>query len=371
MDSPNNTISSTELLRQLSEAHGAPGSEGAVRQIFTRLLASHGSIRHDRLGSAICERHAAEGSPDAAPAPRVMLTAHFDEVGFAVQSITKRGYLKIVALGGWWTHNLLAQAVTVLTRSGRVIPGVISATPPHFLTEGQRDKVLSLEQLFVDVGAESDEQVLRDFAISLGDPIVPATEFSQLANPNLVMGKAFDNRVGCAVMIETMRRLRGEALECDLVAVGTVQEEIGCRGAITAAAAVTPDVAIILEGAPADDAPGMDLAEAQGVLGKGPQLRLLDPTALMSRPLVRLVEEVAAAQNIPVQLAVRRSGGTDAKSIHLAGQGVPCLVMAVPARFIPSHHSVLDLRFYESTIRLCVAVCQALNPSNVAALTNW
>ena len=229
---------------------------------------------------------------------------------------------------------------------------------------------MPMEQLFVDIGASSLEEVQK-LGISLGDPIVPVSEFTPMANPDLVLCKAFDNRVGCAVMIETMLRLKKESLNSSLVAVGTVQEEVGCRGAVTAAAAVKPDVALIMEGTPADDTPGMDVGEAQGAIGGGPQIRLLDPTALMNRPLVEFIRSVAKKEKIPHQIAVRRSGGTDAKSIHLAGDGVPCVVVGVPARYIHSHNSMISLTDYENTIRLMVEVIKALDGKSVAGFTNY
>lgn len=356
--------SSISLLKNLAEAPGTSGSESAVRRIFQEQLSSVGKLSHDKTGSAICQRSGKTTNP------KVMLTAHFDEVGFAVQSITKRGFIKIVALGGWWTHNLLAQRVKIYASGGREILGVIASTPPHFLSDGQKDKVMPMEQLFVDIGASSLEEV-KKLGISLGDPIVPVSEFTPLANPDLVLCKAFDNRVGCAVMIETMLRLKKESLNSSLVAVGTVQEEVGCRGAVTAAAAVKPDIALIMEGTPADDTPGMDASEAQGAIGGGPQIRLLDPTALMNRPLVEFIRNVAKKEKIPHQIAVRRSGGTDAKSIHLAGEGVPCVVVGVPARYIHSHNSMISLTDYENTIRLMVEVIKALDGKSVAGFTDF
>ncbi len=353
----------SHILQQLAEAPGAPGSESAVRALFHQHLAPCGEITHDRSGSALCTR--------SGTGPRVMLTAHFDEVAFAVQSITKSGFLKIVALGGWWTHNLLAQRVNVWTRSGKSILGVIASTPPHFLSDSQRDRVLPIDQLFIDIGAKDRAEAMETFGIALGDPITPVSSYTPLTNPDLVLCKAFDNRVGCGVMIESMLRLREIPLPCTLTAVGTVQEELGCRGAITAAALLQPDVALILEGTPADDTPGMDASESQGALGSGPQLRLLDPTALMNRPLVDLVEKVAQENGLPYQIAVRRSGGTDAKSIHLAGIGVPCIVIGVPARYIHSHNSIIDLRDYTHTISLITALVEKLDARTVQSLTQF
>jgi endoglucanase len=299
-----------------------------------------------------------------------MLTAHMDEVGFAVQSVTKQGFIKFVALGSWWTHTLLAQRVRILTASGREIPGVIGSTPPHFLTDAQRSNVLPVEQLFIDVGAGSREEAMEEFGIQLGDPIVPFSEFTPMANPHLYMSKAFDNRVGCAAMVQAVQAVHGEKLGCTVVAVGTVQEEVGCRGAVPAAHLARPDVAIILEGTPADDAPNAE-AEAQGVLGKGPQVRLLDPSALMHRPLVEFVLKTARKEKIAHQVAVRRGGGTDAKSIQLAHDGVPCVVIGVPARYIHSHHSIIDLRDYLATVKLATALLRRLDARQVERLRSW
>ena len=353
----------SHILKELAEAPGAPGSESAVRALFHKHLAPCGTLTHDHLGSALCTR--------SGTGPRIMLTAHMDEVAFAVQSITKGGFIKIVALGGWWTHNLLAHRVLIHTRSGKSILGVIASTPPHFLSDNQRDKVLPIDQLFIDVGASTRDEATHSFGISLGDPITPDSSYTPLANPDLILCKAFDNRVGCGVMLETMLALQEISLPNSLISVGTVQEEIGCRGAITAAQLVQPDVALILEGTPADDTPGMDKSEAQGAIGSGPQLRLLDPTALMSRPLVDLVEKVAKDNAIPYQIAVRRSGGTDAKSIHIAHTGVPCIVIGVPARYIHSHNSMISLSDYTATISLLTAVIQKLDAATVSTLTQF
>ncbi|MBP7949545.1 MAG: M42 family metallopeptidase [Verrucomicrobiales bacterium] len=357
--------SAIPLLKALTEAHGAPGSEAAVRAIFCREVSGCGELSFDRMGSTICTRHGPDGGPT------VMVTAHFDEVGFAVQSITRAGFLRLVALGGWPPQNLPAQRVRILTKSGREIPGVIASTPPHFMPESQRDKLVPLENLLVDVGAGSQEEAVKGFGIRPGDPVVPFSEFTAKANPNLFVAKAFDNRVGCGVMIQCVQELNKRKLPCTLAAVGTVQEEVGCRGAMTAAAAVKPDVAFVLEGTPADDTPGMDASEAQGALGKGVQVRLLDPTAIMHRRLVEFVLKVAEKSRIPHQVAVRKSGGTDARSIQLTEQGVPVVVLGVPTRYIHSHASILDLRDYLSALKLMLSLLPACDASAVRNLHRW
>jgi endoglucanase len=309
---------------------------------------------------------------DGPDSPRVLITAHMDEVGFMVQQITERGFLQLVPLGGWWTHTLLAQRVRIKTRTRREISGLITSTPVHFLNESDRNKVLPIEQLYVDVGAANRTEVEETLDVRPGDPVVPDTPFASLANPDLLMGKAFDNRAGLAVVIQAFQLLaQGPRLPASLLAVGTVQEEIGCRGALTAAAMARPDVALILEGTPADDLPGSPPGSCQGALGKGPQIRVMDPSAVMSRRLVDFVINVATEKGIPYQIAVRRSGGTDAKSFHTHGIGVPCVVIGVPARYIHSHNAIIDINDYLATLTLVVEAVRHLDAESIAGLVDF
>jgi len=349
-----------KLLARLTEAPGAPGNEGAVRAIVREALADCGEIAYDRLGSLLCT----QGSGT----PRVVLDAHMDEVGFLVQSISERGQLNFIALGGWWGHVLPAQRVSVITAQGPV-PGVIGSTPPHFLKPEQRKEVQDLAQMYIDVGAESAERV-AELGIRVGDSVVPDAEFRELAVPGVLSAKAFDCRAGCGVLCESMRALSDGGHPGSVIGVAAVQEEVGTRGAGTAMAVAQPDVAIVLEATPADDTPGA--AEVpQGVLGAGPQVRISDPSALSNRRLVRVVEEVAAREEIPVQLAVRVSGGTDARPIHVHDRGVPTTVIGVPARYIHTHVSLIDWNDYCAAVRLVVATVRALDAETVAGLTDF
>lgn len=352
------------LLRELTEAHGVPGAEDAVRRIFHRELKDFGGMKADRLGSVACFR------PGDAKGPKVLVAGHFDEVGFAVQGITPKGFLRIVALGGWWTHSLVAQRVRVLTRGGREILGVVGSTPPHFLGEGAKDRVLPLEQLYVDIGASSQEEA-EGWGVALGDAVAPDSAFTALAGEGMYLAKAFDNRCGVAAAIQTMQSLAGETLPCRLMAAGSVQEEVGCRGAVTLGALTSPDVALVMEGTPADDTPGMNAGESQGAVGQGVQIRVLDPSAIMNRRLVDFVVDTARAEGIPHQVAVRRSGGTDAKSLQFIREGVPCVVLGTPARYIHSHNSLIRIDDYLSAVRLTAAVVRRLDTAAVAGFTDW
>lgn len=351
-----------DLLKRLSEAHGTSSCEDAVRRLFAAELDE--SLSTDKLGNVFCTL---TGSSDA---PRLMIEAHMDEVGFAVRLITAEGFLRFTTLGGWWGHTLLAQRVRILTRSGDEVLGVITSKPPHFLSKAEREKVIEPGEMFIDIGASSADEV-QAWGIRIGDPIVPASDFTHLRNDQLIVGKAFDNRVGMALVIQALQQLRQAEHPNTIIGVGSVQEEVGTRGAQTAASASQPDVALIMEATPADDAPGSPSAESQGRLGKGPQIRLMDPSAIMNRGLAQWAIDVAEELEIPHQIAVRTSGGTDARPIHLANDGIPCVVIGVPARYIHTPNSIIDLDDYLQTLRLVTELGKRLDAERCASFTRF
>ncbi len=350
---------SIELLEELTQAAGIPGHEVEVQAIFQSRLAHIGTIDRDRLGSVVCTKQG------EAREPRVLLDSHLDEVGFIVQRVTDSGYVKFLPVGGWWAHTLLAQRVHIVTKHGKV-PGVIGSIPPHLLGAGSREKVMEIQNLFIDIGAESDIQASDDFGVVPGCPIVPYGPFMPMKNPRLFSAKAFDNRLGVALVIQTLQKL-GEHPNT-VVGSGSAQEEVGLRGARTVAQMVQPDVAIILEGPPADDTPGADSDAVQGRLGGGVQIRLYDPTMIPNPRLCEFVVETAKSHQIPHQLAVRQSGGTDAGSIHQVGSGVPSIVLGVPARYIHSHVSIINIEDYLATLDLLLHLLPKLDENTVAAL---
>ena len=351
------------LLEELTEAHSVSGHEDEVRAIFVDELANVGPLATDKNGSVICA-HRNDG-------PRVMIAGHMDEVGFMVQNITLDGFIQFVTIGGWWTQVMLGQRVQILTRSGEKIIGVIGSKPVHFLPPSQRDNPVPIEAMFIDVGAASRREVMDTFHISLGDPIAPWSPFTPLSKASHYMAKAFDNRVGMAGVIQSALELAETDHPNELVFAGSVQEEVGLRGARTLANFVKPDLAIILEGPPADDTPGFNILDCQGKLGGGVQIRLYDPTAISNPRLAELVIRTAQKANIPHQVTVRRSGGTDAGALHQANQGIPCIVLGVPARYIHSHNSVIDLDDYLAMVSLVIALAEKLDSGEVDALTRY
>lgn len=352
-----------ELLKELTEAHAVPGHEGEVRDIFARELGDIGALSCDGNGSVICDA-GGEG-------PRVMVAGHMDEIGFMVQNITVEGFLQFVNVGGWWTHSLLSQRVEVKTRAGRKILGVVASTPPHFMPPEQRKQVMNIEQMFIDVGADSREEAIEDFGICLGDPIAPVSQFTPMAKEDNFMAKAFDNRVGMAGAIQTGLLVGKEERGNHLLLAGTVQEEMGLRGARSAAIFSKPDAVVVLEGPPADDTPGFSRIDSQGRLGGGVQIRLFDSSAIGNADFAHLAIDIAKEEGIPHQVTVRRTGGTDAGAFHIANEGIPCVVLGVPARYIHSHNAIIDVNDYLHMLALSSALARRLDASAVDGLTRY
>lgn len=337
-----------DLLERCSNAAGPSGFEDTVRGLVKEELGATCRITETQAGNIICAAGPESGTK------RVALVAHMDEIGFMVQGVTPDGFLLIVPLGGWWNHTLPSQRVLVHTRGGACIPGQIGTRPPHLLPESQRHQVMPTDALFIDVGASSAEEVAA-LGIRLGCAVTPDVQMQELAIPHRWMGKAFDNRAGVYAMIRTMQTLAQDtALPVTAEGIGTVQEEVGTRGA--RALDCPPDLAIILEGPPADDTFGQSGICRQGVLGKGVQVRLFDPTNITPPALADWVLRVAEEEGIPCQPTVRRTGGTDAAAAYPQWHGTPAVVLGVPTRYIHSHNGILDDRDLEA----CVALATAL-----------
>lgn len=346
------------FLKELVEAHGVPGYEDDVAKVMEKHLKGVGPFSKDRLGSFICEKMG------DAKGPKVMLAGHLDEVGFMVRSITKEGFIRFLPLGGWWGHVVLGQRLIIKTKSGDVL-GVVGSKPPHELREDDRKKVLEIKDMFIDVGATTEWDVKKNLDIRAGDPIVPDSAFAVMANPDLLLAKAWDNRIGCALAAETALRLRDAKHPNILQVVATVQEEVGLRGAKTSASKLRPDVALALDVGIAHDTPG---TEGDEKLGGGPLVVIYDATSIPNRKLRDLVIDTAKALKIPLQFEAVERGGTDAGRIHLSGEGVPSLSMGIPARYIHSHVSIIHRGDYEATVKLLVAVVKRLDRKTVDGL---
>lgn len=348
-----------QLLKELSEAHGAPGYEAEIRSLVRSRLLDFGHIDHDRVGSLVC-RNGETG-------PRLMLAAHMDEIGFMVSHISDEGLLRFLPLGGWWNHVLLGQRVLVKTNAGD-LPGVIGAKPPHVLSQEERKKLLELKEMYIDIGAVSRTQV-EEAGVRLGDPVVPDSPFRSLLNGRVYMGKAFDDRVGLALMIETLRHFALAPHPNVLCGAATVMEEVGLRGAKTCADLVNPDIAIILESDICGDVPGIKPEESTIRLGGGPSLVLLEARLIPNLRFRDLVIDTAKQLGIPLQFSAWLGGSTDGGQIHLHGVGVPTVVLGVPARHIHSHSGLINRDDYDRTLQLVIALVEKLDENTAAEFT--
>ena len=353
-------IEQTEaLLASLAGADGVAGYERDVRSVIKSRLEGLGEVSGDRMGSLICRLAGSAG------APKVMLAGHMDEIGFMIRAVTPDGFLKFTPLGGWWDQVLLAQRVKIKTAKGDVT-GVIGSKPPHLIPQEERSKMVQRKSMYIDIGASSAAEVEKA-GVRVGDPVVPVSGFTKMSVPGTYMAKAFDDRVGCAVLISALKALKTKR-PCDVYGVATVQEEVGVRGATTSVTAVDPDAAIVLESDISGDVPGITDEESSTKLGGGPSLLLYDARMIPNLKLRDLVIDTAKKARIPLQFASMEGGATDGGAIHLHKQGVPTVVLGVPTRHIHSHNSIIRRKDFENTVKLTVEVVKRLDKKTVAGL---
>jgi len=348
------------MMRELTDAPGVPGQEDAVRRVMRRYLEPLAEVITDNLGSIAGRKVGRAGGP------KVLLAGHLDEIGFMVTRITDEGYLKFQTLGGWWEQVMLAQRVEVFTRNGALI-GVIGSKPPHILDAEERNRPVKKQAMFIDIGAASRDEA-EGWGVRPGDMVVPVCPFTTLRNEKLLMAKAWDNRFGCALAIEVLRRLKGDQHPNEVFAVGNVQEEVGLRGATTTTNLIAPDIGFALDTGIAGDMPGVGPDEAAGKLGGGPVILLYDGSMIPHTGLRNLVIDTASAEGIPLQFDKMAGGGTDAGKIHVFGAGAPSLVVGVPVRYIHTHAAILHRDDFDNAAKLLVAVIKRLDDETVRQL---
>lgn len=348
-----------QLFKTLTELPGAPGNEHAVRRFMRKELEKYADeVVQDRLGSIFGVKRGDESGPT------VMVAGHMDEVGFMVTAITDNGMIRFQPLGGWWSQVLLAQRVQIITDNGPVI-GVIGSVPPHLLQEEQRNKPMEMKNMIIDVGAD-DREDAKKMGIKPGQQIVPICPFTPMANPKKILAKAWDNRYGCGLAIELLKELKDETLPNVLYSGATVQEEVGLRGAQTAAAMIQPDIFFALDASPANDMTG-DKKEF-GHLGKGALVRIYDRSMVTHRGMREFVLDTAETNNIPYQYFVSPGGGTDAGRVHIANSGVPSAVIGICSRYIHTHASIIHVDDYAAAKQLLIELVKKCDKATVEAI---
>ena len=350
------------LLKEITEANGVSGYEDEVRRIMAReLKGSVSELKYDKMGSIMGVQ------PGTAANPRVMVVGHMDEIGFMVKEITDDGYIKFLPLGGWWGHVALGQRMRIITSSGPVL-GVVGSRPPHILEQAQREKVLDIKDMFIDVGVVQKFDVKKKLGIKQGDPIIPDSQFTIMVNKKLYMAKAFDNRVACAIVVEVSRRLKKIKHPNTFLASASVQEEVGLRGAQTLGWLGEPDICLVVDTGIALDVPPESTKKAER-LGGGPAILLYDAGMIPNQKLRDLVMDTAKKAKIPYHVTTMERGATDGGRIHISRVGVPSIVIGPPVRYIHSHNAILHRDDYDNTIKLLVELIKRLDAKTVKSFT--
>lgn len=310
-----------DLLKELTEAHGVSGREEAIREIAKRELGPLGELTFDSMGNVICTRRGNGGSK------KVMIAAHMDEIGFMVKFIDDKGFIRVQTLGGWDPRQMNSQRVIVQTKEGP-LNGVLmyQGKPAHLLT-GTENGRQNHDEFFVDLGLSGEETKKK---VRVGDSVTMDRNFIHVGNH--LTCKTMDDRVGLFVMIEALKALGDH--EVDIVAVATVQEEIGLRGAAASASAIAPDIAIALDITLANDIPGLPEQDHITKLGAGAAIKVMDSSLICHPKLVDHFVQVAEANGIKYQMEILSRGGTDAGAIQRLHGGIPSFTLSIPTRYV-------------------------------------
>lgn len=350
------------MLKDLTDAKGISGHEKEARDVMTKYIEPFADeLYTDNLGSLVAKKTGKEDGP------KIMVAGHLDEIGFMVTRIDEKGFIYFQTIGGWWSQVMLAQRVTIMTSKGD-ITGVIGSKPPHILTAEARKKPVEIKDMFIDIGASNKEEAM-EFGVKPGDSVVPYFEFTQLKNEKMLLAKAWDNRIGCAIAIEVLKQLKDVEHPNIVYGVGTIQEEVGLRGARTSAHLIEPDIGFGVDVGIAGDTPGISDHEADSKLGEGPQIILYDASMISHKGVRDLVVETAEENNIPYQYDAIAGGGTDSGSIHLTANGVPSLSITIATRYIHSHAAILHRDDFENAVKLIVETIKKLDGDKVKEIT--
>ncbi|HEY4357895.1 MAG TPA: M42 family metallopeptidase [Acidobacteriaceae bacterium] len=345
-----------QLLQRLADAPGPPGAEDAVRAIMVERMKpiTAAPLRYDGMGSVIAQL--------GNSGPRIMVDAHMDELGGMVRRIAPNGQLSMQMLGGWLDQALVDQRWIILGSKGpvRAVTGIRDV---HVATPAERSAVIPRDSIFLDIGARNATEAAA-MGIEPGDPVVPDSPFAVMNGSQNYLGKAWDDRIGCGVLLEAMRRLATMQHPNQIFFVATTQEEIGLRGARTAANMVKPELGLALEGGIANDQGGR-AEETQAHLGGGPGIFLYDSSAIPNRKLVAFVRDTARATNIPLQLDLVQGYGDDSAEMQESGTGAPTLNIVTPVRYTHAHNGIVNRGDFDKTVDLMVALLMHLDQRTV------
>jgi endoglucanase len=332
-----------ELLKKLSEAPGVSGHEKKVKKIIINEVKDYvDEIKEDSMGNVITIK---KGSDKF----KVMVAAHMDEIGFMVKHIDEKGFISFETIGGFDTRSLGSQRVKIHS-SNKDILGVIGLKPPHITSTDEKEKPLRIEDLRIDIGLNSKEEVEK-IGIRPGDPITRDIPFAELGKENIVSCKSFDNRAGCAVLIELIKKIK--APDYTFYGVFTTQEEVGLRGAKTAVYGLDIDFALIIDSTTGGPIPKTEADRVNINIGKGPSIDLMDRGFILSEKIKNILIDSAEGASIPYQTHIS-GGSTDGAAVHTTKDGIPTAVVSIPSKYIHSTVEIVDLNDLENTLKLVI-----------------
>lgn len=340
-----------KMLESIAMANGISGFEKeATRVMRSYIEESVDAIEYDNLGSLI-------GIKKGTSHLKVLITGHIDEIGFIVRDIDEGGFIQVQAVGGWMGQNLPSSLMCITTRAGRQVKGVFGSQPPHGKTAEERNKVVDPKDSFIDIGVLSKQEAL-DLGIRKGDPIVPVSEFTVMGNEKCLMCKAWDDRIGVAVIIDVLRNLKGKEIYPTLYGAGTVQEEVGLRGAKTVGQMVKPDIALAIDVTFSKDLPG---EKGDVKLGSGVSLSVMDGSVIAHTGLLKALEDICEKHHVPYQLDMISAGGTDSGELSKVEAGVMNVTLSIPSRYMHSHRTIIHQDDYQATVDVLTYFIQELD----------
>lgn len=349
----------TNLLKQLVMASGTSGDEQEIREILYRELVNEADeITFDGLGSFIARK--------GSKGPKVAIIGHMDEVGFIVKHVSEDGFLSFDTVGSWWNQSMLNHRVEIRTGAGKVA-GIIGSIAPHALSEADKARPMEHDAMFIDIGADSAEMV-AEMGVAVGDFVCPEPNFAELTQDR-ILGKALDNRAGCALVAELFKRC--ENGEITLYAVATVQEEVGLRGAQTSAEAIAPDIAIVIDTMVAGDTPGFDRIKFPLKLGSGAALALFDKRYIPHQKLKQDLVDMARNMAEPLQFCTMKTGATDGGRYNVMGGGRPVVAFCLPTRYLHANSSMISRSDYDSLATLLDHFLATYNAEKHAAICRY
>ncbi len=348
-----------KLYRDLVDLPGAPSFEKEVKNYMKKHLEPYvEEILEDKLGSIF-------GVINKNGGPKVMVAGHMDEVGAIVTGFDKNGLIKLHNLGGMHGNVFLSQHFDIIMDNGEKIPGVTASKPPHLMRgTDEKPKDMKFTDLLLDIGADSIEHA-KELGVKIGQQVIPRNDYTVSKDGKKIFSKAWDDRFGCGMALEVAKEFANESLDVELITGANVQEEVGLRGAQTAANLVNPDVFIAIDCSPCADSFGGD--EVSGKIGEGFLLRFYDPSAIMHQGMKKFIIEEAEKNNIKYQY-YKSMGGTDAARVQLANSGVLVATIGMPTRYIHSTTSMINVEDYEEVKKMVYTVIRALSKEKIAEI---